>query len=212
MAISGSLSLSIERLKDGLKRPLPGEKVHQAMEALSAPWLFDKPNKRTLKSAVLILLYPCNDDIYFPLILRQTYKGVHSAQVAFPGGRYEPTDESLICTALREAKEEIGLNTADVQILGTLTEVFISPSNFLVLPVVGYISYRPDMSPDPREVKEIFEVSLQHFKAPNILGESEYLVLGEPVITPHYEFNGHKMWGATAKMVAELLSILNYPE
>lgn len=207
MALPASFSLFVEKIKEGLKRPLPGEMAHQEMEALSARWLGVKPNKQTRKSAVLILLYPCNGEVCLPLILRQSYDGVHSGQVAFPGGKYEHTDENLICTALREAQEEIGLNTNDVQILGTLSEIFISPSNFLVLPVIGSISYRPDMVPNPREVEQILEVNINHFKDPNILGKSEYLVLGKQVITPHYDVQGYKMWGATAKVIAELLSI-----
>ncbi len=101
------------------------------------------------------------NEIYFPLILRPAYDGVHSGQVAFPGGRYEKTDENLIRTALREAQEEIGLRLNDVKVLGILTELFIPASNFYVLPVVATIPYRPDFYPDPREVEDIFEIKLK---------------------------------------------------
>lgn len=119
------------------------------MEAFSASYLGVRPTEQTRKSAVLLLIYPFKDEIYFPLILRNSYDGFHSGEVGFPGGRYEQTDQDLIQTALREANEEIGLCSEDVKILGTLSEIYIGPSDFLVLPVVGYIPYRPHFMPDP---------------------------------------------------------------
>jgi len=130
-----SFDFFIEKLTNQLQKSLPGETAHQIMQNSSKTRLNFKPNEQTRKSAVLILFYPFEDEIYLPLILRPPYDGVHSAQIAFPGGRYEPTDESLIRTALREAKEEIGLEITDIKVLGTLTELFIGPSNFKVLPV-----------------------------------------------------------------------------
>ncbi|MGV3602963.1 MAG: NUDIX hydrolase [Dyadobacter fermentans] len=204
-----SFSSFILGLSANLRKPLPGEAAHRIMEATSAGYLGVMPDSATRKSAVLILLYPFRDEVHFPLILRPAYDGVHSGQVAFPGGRFEPTDEDLIHTALREAKEEIGLKPNVVKILGTLTEIYIAPSNFLVLPVVGCIPYRPDFAPDSREVEAIMEVKLDHFLDPNIAGVSEIEIPGDHVSTPHYDVQGHPVWGATAKMISELLMIVN---
>lgn len=204
-----SFSSFILGLSGNLKKPLPGEAAHRIMEALSAGYLGVMPDAATRKSAVLILLYPFREEVYLPLILRPAYDGMHSGQVAFPGGRYEPTDEDLIHTALREAKEEIGLKPNVVKILGTLTEIYIAPSNFLVLPVVGCIPYRPDFVPDSREVETIMEVKLDHFLDPKIVGASEIEIPGDYVSTPHYNVQGHPVWGATAKMISELLMILH---
>jgi len=109
---------------------------------------------------VLILLYEDQDEIKFPLILRPDYDGVHSGQVAFPGGRFEPPDENIINTALRETAEEIGIHPGDVQLIGALTELYIPPSNFLVHPHVGMLSYKPGFFPDPKEVVKVIEVSM----------------------------------------------------
>ncbi len=188
---------------------MPGESAHQIMQASSKLRLNFKPNDRTRKSAVLILFYPYHNQILFPLILRPAYDGVHAGQVAFPGGRYELTDENLIRTALREAQEEIGLRLTDVKILGTLSELFIPPSNFFVLPVVGCIPYRPDFFPDAREVDDIFEIKLDEISDTKIVGVSEILIRGEQVHAPHYEVQGYKIWGATAMMISELLAVLN---
>lgn len=203
-----SFDFFIEKLTNQLQKSLPGETAHQIMQNSSKTRLNFKPNEQTRKSAVLILFYPFEDEIYLPLILRPPYDGVHSAQIAFPGGRYEPTDESLIRTALREAKEEIGLEITDIKVLGTLTELFIGPSNFKVLPVIGYLSYKPDFLAHKREVEKILEIRLSDISNPNIVGSSEMLIREELAIVPHYKIHNHKIWGATAKMISELLYIL----
>ena len=209
MALTGSFSLFTDKLIQNLTYPLPGESAHKVMQATSKLRLSFKPNNRTRKSAVLILFYPYQEEIYFPLILRPAYDGVHSGQVAFPGGRYELTDENLIRTALREAQEEIGLRLTDVRILGCLTELFIPPSNFYVLPVIATMPYRPDFYPDAREVEDIFEIKLNEISDAGIIGSSTLQIRGEEVLAPHYEVNGYKIWGATAMMISELLTVIN---
>ena len=134
----------------------------------------------------LILFYPHQGEVFLPLILRPTYDGVHSGQMAFPGGRYELTDEDLIRTAKREAQEEIGLRLNDVRVLGVLSELFIPPSNFFVLPVVATLPYRPDFFPDPREVEKVIEVPYREIRDKTIVGQSEVEVRGKPIQAPHY--------------------------
>jgi 8-oxo-dGTP pyrophosphatase MutT (NUDIX family) len=128
--------------------------------------------------------------------------------MAFPGGRYEKTDEDLIRTALREAQEEIGIKASDVQILGQLTELFIPPSNFFVLPVIGKLSYRPDFYPDPREVEAVLEVSLNEMMDETIVGSTLLDVRGVSIDAPFYDIQGHQVWGATAMMISELLTVI----
>lgn len=198
----------IGQLEGKLKKPLPGQEAHRIMEASLASYLGVKPNEKTRRSAVLLLIYPVNDEVYFPLILRAAYDGVHSGQIAFPGGKYEQTDENLINTALREAQEEVGIRSDQVKILGTLTEIYIAPSNFLVLPVIGYLPCRPGFLANDREVEAILEVKLDYFCDTDIVKYSKILIPGDVVSTPYYELQGHKIWGATAKMIIELLVIV----
>jgi 8-oxo-dGTP pyrophosphatase MutT (NUDIX family) len=204
----GSFSVFTNAIHQRLKDPLPGESAHLVMQSSSKLRFTIKPNERTRKSAVLVLFYPYSNEIYFPLILRPAYDGVHSGQVAFPGGRYEKTDENLVRTALREAQEEIGLRLNDVKVLGILTELYIPASNFYVLPVVAAIPYRPDFFPDPREVEDIFEIKLKQIADVSIIGSSEIQVRGVQINAPHYEINGYKIWGATAMMISELLTVI----
>lgn len=198
----------VEKLYENLQKQLPGENAHLIMEAFSAKYLCLKPSVKTKKSAVLMLLYPIDDDVYFPLILRNSYDGFHSDEVGFPGGKFEITDGNLIRTALREAQEEIGINPDDVKVLGTLTEIFIGPSDFNVLPVVGYLPYQPNFITDKREVQSIFEMKLDYFLNPDIKSYGEIRIPEDLVTTPYYEVNGHQVWGATAKIIIELLSVL----
>jgi 8-oxo-dGTP pyrophosphatase MutT (NUDIX family) len=202
----------ISNLTKRLKMPLPGEIAHKLMAAKSRLSIANTPNATTRKSAILILFYPFEDKINIPLILRPQYDGMHGGQVAFPGGRYEKTDENLIRTAIREAQEEIGIRATDVQVIGQLTELYIPPSNFLVQPVVGFMNKKPAFYPDPREVDTIFEISVDEIMNPEIITEELLNVRGVEVQAPIYSIQNHKVWGATAMMIAELLMVLDWEE
>jgi 8-oxo-dGTP pyrophosphatase MutT (NUDIX family) len=197
-----------DTLRYQLTLPLPGELAHERMAANSRWRQTTKPNDRTRKSAVLILFYPYQASIYLPLILRPKYDGVHAGQMAFPGGRYERTDRDLVQTALREAQEEIGIRVSDVTVLGQLTELFIPPSNFYVLPVVGVMMAKPDFYPDPHEVDQVIEVPLDTIIDPAIVGRMDMTVRGVEVDAPFYEIQNFRVWGATAMMISELLAVM----
>ena len=198
-----------DAIKRRLQQPLPGEAAHQRMMAGARMQLNIKPNERTRRSAILILFYPYLGDIYLPLILRPLYDGVHAGQMAFPGGRAERTDENLIRTALREAQEEIGIRVSDVKVLGELTELFIPPSNFFVQPVVGIMNYRPDFYPDPREVEQVVEVPLSVLLDETIVGDTQINIKGVKIDAPFFQIQNHKVWGATAMMISELLAVID---
>jgi aminopeptidase N len=95
-----------------------------------------------------------------------------------------------------------------VHVLGQLTELFIPPSNFFVLPVVGRLPYKPDFYPDPREVEAVLEVSLDELMDENIVGATQLEVRGVTIDTPFYDIQGHKVWGATAMMISELMTLI----
>jgi 8-oxo-dGTP pyrophosphatase MutT (NUDIX family) len=207
--IDTSFQVFSERLQQRLQQPLPGEAAHRKMASSARTRLGIKPNERTRRSAVLLCFYPYQESIYVPLILRPQYDGVHAGQMAFPGGRMERFDENLTRTALREAQEEVGIRVSDVTVLGLLTELFIPPSNFYVQPVVGILPYRPDFYPDPREVEDIVEVDLDTLLDETIVGNSKIEVRGMTVDAPFYQIQGHRVWGATAMMISELLVVLD---
>lgn len=199
----------IEKLAARLQEPLPGRVAHEKMASESRlKFKMPSPNERTRESAVLILFYPADNQIFLPLILRPEYDGVHGGQMAFPGGRAEKEDENLIRTAMREAQEEIGVRLTDVKILGQLTKLFIPPSNFYVQPVIGYLNHKPEFYPDPREVDKVVEIPLSEITNPEIISRKILNVRGVEVDAPFYNIQEHTVWGATAMMISELLTII----
>jgi 8-oxo-dGTP pyrophosphatase MutT (NUDIX family) len=161
-------------------------------------------------SSVLILFYPFGDDIVTVFIQRPRYDGVHSGQISFPGGRSEPEDPNPVTTALREAKEEIGIQSETIRVLGQITDLYIPPSNFLVTPVVGFANERPDFIPDPMEVDHVLEVSLFDIMDDKVIRRQHEVLIpsGEVIIAPAFLIDEKVIWGATAMMLNELREII----
>jgi 8-oxo-dGTP pyrophosphatase MutT (NUDIX family) len=162
------------------------------------------------RSSILFLFYP--DEQGQPntvFIQRPVYDGVHSGQISFPGGRYEDTDSDLMHTALREAREEIGIDVAQVEVIGKLTDLYIPPSNFLVCPFLAVAERRPVFRCDPSEVAAIIEIGLPAlFLNENRKVATIQLDLVHHVQVPCFTINGHTIWGATAMIISELLQVL----
>jgi 8-oxo-dGTP pyrophosphatase MutT (NUDIX family) len=169
---------------------------------------FESPGRPKIGS-VLLLLYPKDGQIFLPLMKRPDYDGTHGGQVSFPGGKREENDKSLIETALREGHEEVGIVMEDVKLLGNLSQHYITASNFKVLPVVGYVNYAPSFIPDRYEVEEVLEVNLGHLLNKNTLKKKEILVRKKyNIVTPYFDVDGHVVWGATAMMLSEFLTLI----
>ena len=199
-----------EKLTAALSGSLPGAVSHRKMasQVRRSEMRFDYDTSGAVPSSVLILLYPKNGMLHSVFILRQTYDGVHSGQVSFPGGRQEPDDSDLVETALREASEEVNIDPASVEVLGTLSEMYIPPSNFLVLPVVGYASQAPDLRPDPAEVAQIIESDLGFLFDESNKKETTLTVRGVVLDTPYYDVENKIIWGATAMILSELTDVI----
>ncbi len=202
----------IEKLALQLQKPLPGENVQFRMgsDRRLKDFKFMPMNESTRKSAVMILLYPFDNSIYSVFILRPDYDGTHSGQVAFPGGKYEETDDDLEMTALRETSEEIGVDISKVTVLGKLTQLYIPPSNFVVYPVVGFVKERPLFNPDANEVKEVIEYPLNVLLNKENIKIKDFIVSDNMTFTaPYFDVHGHVVWGATAMILSEFIEIVN---
>jgi len=162
------------------------------------------------KAAVLMLCYPdINNQTRFVLILRKKYPGVHSNQVAFPGGKVEDSDNDLIDTALRETEEEVGVAASSVKIIRSLTEVYIPPSNFLVQPHIGIVYNTPEFIPQLEEVEGIIEVLLSDFLDDYAIFFKELSTsYAKNIKVPAFKLNNHTVWGATAMMLSEVKELL----
>ena len=161
-------------------------------------------------AAVMMLFYPKNDKTHLVLILRNSYKGVHSAQIAFPGGKFEQQDENYATTALRETHEEVGIHPDKIEIVKTFTELYIPPSNFMVHPFLGICKEQITFRPDPSEVADIIELPLSVFLSDAIIVDTKLTTsYANNISVPAFEIEKHMVWGATAMMLSELKIVLN---
>jgi len=161
-------------------------------------------------AAVLIPMLQQNDEWHLLYILRAQVAGdMHSAQVAFPGGRLDPGETSAQEAALREAREEIALDTSNVRLLGYL-EDFITISNYRVTPVVGVIPWPNDLQPDPREVQRIFAIPLSWLAAPENREQRERVAPDGQTLKVVYfkQYDKELLWGVTARITLNFLQAL----
>ncbi len=170
---------------------------------------FVPPEGVTPRTAgVLVLIYPEADGLHILLTRRTEALRSHSGQISFPGGRYSPDqDDSFTATALRETCEELGL-CDDVRILGSLSRLYIPPSNFEVYPTVAALDAPPRCIPNPDEVAEVFSLPIRDLLDANTKQSEDRPYQGSPISVPYYAVRGHKVWGATAAMLSELESRL----
>lgn len=202
---------AIELLQNGLKKPLPGQYAQKSMSPLPIdPKRFDfNFSEDPKKGAVLILIYPEGKNAFFPLIKRPTYAGVHSGQIAFPGGKMEPEDENLAFTAIREAWEEVGILPEDVKLLGSISDLFVPASNFLVSPIIGYSEKKPQFIPERKEVDRIIETPLDLLLRLETRKHRVLEVGGKVKLNaPYFDIENEIVWGATAMILGEFLQIL----
>jgi len=157
-------------------------------------------------AGVLILLYDYQQELHLVLTRRPTQMRNHAGQISFPGGRADPQDLSLYGTALREAQEELDIDPKVPALWTPLETVYVAPSNHEVHPFVAYCDHRPDFRPNLSEVHEVVELPLRHLFLPEAVAIERRDLEGETVLVPHFRFRGHVIWGATAKMLDQLVT------
>ena len=198
------------RFKNEIRKGLPGTDIQWHMA--SSDRLLKKfprsPGKDAQIAAVLTLLYPHNGSIYTVFMQRPDYNGVHGGQISFPGGKKEPEDENVIKTALRETYEETGVDPTAVNIIGTLTPLFIPVSNMIVTPVVGWANVKPIFKHKPEEVLFLIDADLRRLLDLSIVKIKPFEIRGEILDIKYFDYETNTIWGATAMMLYELLSII----
>jgi len=204
-----------------LPNRLPGKEAH--LKLAPGPRVISlikeqAPPISAKESAVLVLLTPAKDNNHtiiedknewtLLLIKRNTYHGVHSGQIAFPGGKCESCDIDYTATACREAYEELGIDHNKIEIIGQLSKLYVPPSNFTIYPILAINNGVEKYLPEPREVTEYLNIPLKMFDPKNAKKCRVQAGPYEWVHAPGYIINGHTIWGATAMIIAELYQII----
>jgi 8-oxo-dGTP pyrophosphatase MutT (NUDIX family) len=161
------------------------------------------------KAAVLALFYPDdNNETIFLLTKRASYKGTHSAQISFPGGKIEKSDKNLTHTALRETFEEVGIFEKEIYIIREITDVYIPPSNFLATPFIALTNQKPVFEIN-HEVDEVIEVALKDLlddtNLDSIVMKTSYM---DKISVPCFRLNDYIVWGATGMMLSEIKELI----
>jgi 8-oxo-dGTP pyrophosphatase MutT (NUDIX family) len=203
------LGLDLVLLEGRLHGPMPGLESQLKMVPDPRPGdkAYQEAGETCLRAGVLVLIYPREDGFYLVLTRRTSQVAHHQAQISFPGGQMDE-HESAVATALREAAEELNVAPAEVRVLGQLTPLYIPPSNYCIYPVVAVAERRPDFRPSPHEVAEVIEIPLDHLLDSRNIKREIWPVRGLDVTVPFYLFREHKIWGATAMVLAELLDLV----
>ena len=168
------------------------------------PALTEAPEDRP--SAVLVPLFEDEGELRVVLTLRNSNLRSHAGQVSFPGGRMDP-GEDPVTTALREAHEETALEPGCVEIIGELDHLRTIVSNSFIVPIVGVLSERQVLTPNPAEVDRIFDVSFSELLAPGVYREERWGIPNVERAISFFEVEGETVWGATGTMLKNFLML-----
>lgn len=195
-----------------LEVDLPASEAHYKMaplERIESLKNLNFESKKPKEAAVMMLFYPKKDKTHLVLIVRNSYEGIHSAQIAFPGGKYEIDDLNFENTALRETQEEIGISPSKMKIIRAFTQLYIQPSNFMVYPFFGICKEELIFIPEASEVAAIIELPLSVFLNDDIVVSVNISTsYAKNISVPAFNINENIVWGATAMMLSELKDVL----
>ena len=196
-------------LKETLQGELPGINAHSKMLPPGRRLkTYDNEISSVKLSSVLLLLFPEGDQLYICLTKRPQTMKHHPGQISFPGGKVEKEDRSAEMTALREAREEVGINPDAIEILGKLSDLYVEVSKFSIQPFLAWADRKPDFVVDYGEVEELILFPVSDFVANEIISETELETVTGPLQIKYYPYNGEFIWGATAMILSELIEIL----
>ena len=196
------------KLQQRINNSLPGEKAQQLTQVtVSANVEFPYSIEKAMPAAVLILLFPYNNDIHFFLTKRTNEVEHHKGQISLPGGAWEE-GEKLHETAIRETEEEIGVPKHAVNYIGSLTPYFTAATGFMIHPFLGWTQEKPETNIHDMEVNSLFHVPISALIDEKTLMIEDWTISGYDAKVPFYNFSGRKVWGATAAILSEFKFIL----
>lgn len=188
---------------------LPGRSMHRLLSPVDITD-YQPPTTGYREAAVMVLLYP-KDKVWHTVYIKRTAndpRDKHAGQISLPGGKAESYDTTPAHTAAREVHEEIGVRQEHIHIINPLSDLYVSPSNFMVYPYIGIIDYTPVFVPQVSEVDGIVESSLSYLQQMPILTKTLDVRGSNRRRIPYYNLHGHTLWGATSMITAEFVAIL----
>lgn len=196
-------------LTQRLEQPLPGLDAQLKM----APKPLKSGPSRELQapaganiSSVLILIFPNSEDRLELLLTLRSTDIDHGGQISLPGGRSEE-DETSVETALRETCEEVGVDPESIEIAGLLSDLYVSHSNNLVKPVVGFLPQKPELTINRAEVEEAFAIELDSLVTKKNLTVENWDLQKYSYRVPYWDVHEVPLWGATAMILSEFLEL-----
>jgi len=201
----------VDFLKKRLQQPLPyqnisEEDISQDLKQFILKIQTNPPCSPRI-CAILIVLIQEGNQVKIPFIQRPMSSRVHAGQIAFPGGGWEEQDQDLNETALRETWEEIGITVPKANIIGTLSDMYVVPSNSLITPVVAHLEESKVYNHDPKEADRVLEFYLHDLQNKN---NHTIKIIKTPlgiIEMPAFQVGKHLIWGATARILRELVKI-----
>jgi 8-oxo-dGTP pyrophosphatase MutT (NUDIX family) len=185
--------------------------VRDRLAVLPPPRASELHTPSSRAAAVLVALFDEHGEAHVVLTKRPETMPSHRGEIAFPGGKRDPGDVSLVAAALREADEEIGLAPAAVEVAGELDSLSTVASQFTIAPIIGLLAAPPVLRPDPREVEAAFAVPISELLDPAAYREELWDLWGSWRPMAFFDLTGETVWGATARILAGFLRFLTEP-
>lgn len=183
---------------------------NRLLKAISRRSKIRLPAEGLITAAVLAPLFEKNGAPHVLLTKRSDQVEHHRGEISFPGGKLDPTDRDEEHCALRETSEEVGIETGDVRVLGELDDFYTVATRFRVSPFVGIIPYPYEFKTNEREIAGLLAVPLEVFFDPNRRSEDIWIFRGEEIQVVSYKWNGHNIWGATARIIKHMVELVDH--
>jgi len=196
-------------LKTALQGELPGFEAHRKMlppgRRLKS---FDYELSSVKQSSVLVLIFPIGNKLYTCLTKRPSTMKYHPGQISFPGGKIEKEDDSAEMAALRETREEVGVDASVIEVLGKLSDFYLEISKFSIQPFLAWADREPEFLLNADEVEELILFPVSDFVENEIILETELQTLTGLLRVKYFPLNGKIVWGATAMILSELIEVM----
>ena len=189
--------IDASRLRDRLRRVLPS--LNKQVTGITSE----------RRAGVLLIFYPKNGEAHILFTKRSQEVAEHKGEISFPGGAYDTQDKTIIQTALRESKEELGLNVSEFEILGELDDVYVPPTRFLITPFVAFMNQPPKPEPSLLEISEVLEIPASELLNPSIFREEVREAAGMKRQLQFYSYGQYVIWGATARILRQFLDLVS---